>query len=168
MIEIERKFLVESVFPLTNLEKVSILDIRQGYLSDVPERTVRVRTDGTKGFITIKGKGNDSGTTRLEIETEIPLIEASALIDNLCLPGIISKTRIVTEYKGHTWEIDVFSGKNLGLMIAEIELQSEGEVFEVPPWVGKEVTGNKKYYNSSLRWVIILKNIPLKKGIRYM
>ena len=147
MEEIERKFLVES----TDFIKESTVNNRivQGYLNSNPERTVRVRIKGNKGFLTIKGKGNENGTTRFEWEKEISLSEAEALLQ-LCESGIIDKIRYEIPLGKHTFEVDVFSGENQGLIIAEVELSSENEVFEHPNWLGKEVTGDKKYYNSYL------------------
>ena len=147
MEEIERKFLVES----TDFIKESTVNNRivQGYLNSNPERTVRVRIKGNKGFLTIKGKGNENGTTRFEWEKEIALSEAEALLQ-LCESGIIDKIRYEIPLGKHTFEVDVFSGENQGLIIAEVELTSENEFFEQPNWLGKEVTGDKKYYNSHL------------------
>ena len=147
MEEIERKFLVES----TDFIKESTVNNRivQGYLNSNPERTVRVRIKGNKGFLTIKGKGNESGTTRFEWEKEIALSEAEALLQ-LCESGIIDKIRYEIPIGKHTFEVDVFSDENQGLIIAEVELSSENEFFEQPNWLGKEVTGDKKYYNSYL------------------
>lgn len=147
MEEIERKFLVES----TDFIKESTINNRivQGYLNSNPERTVRVRIKGNKGYLTIKGKGNESGTSRFEWEKEITLFEAEALLQ-LCESGIIDKIRYEIPLGKHTFEVDVFSGENQGLIIAEVELSSENEIFEQPKWLGKEVTGDKKYYNSYL------------------
>ena len=147
MEEIERKFLVES----TDFIKESTVNNRivQGYLNSNPERTVRVRIKGNKGFLTIKGKGNENGTTRFEWEKEISLSEAEALLQ-LCESGIIDKIRYEIPLGKHTFEVDVFSDENQGLIIAEVELTSENEFFEQPNWLGKEVTGDKKYYNSHL------------------
>ena len=147
MEEIERKFLVES----TDFIKESTINNRivQGYLNSNPERTVRVRIKGNKGFLTIKGKGNENGTTRFEWEKEISLSEAEALLQ-LCESGIIDKIRYEIPLGKHTFEVDVFSGENQGLIIAEVELTFENEFFEQPNWLGKEVTGDKKYYNSHL------------------
>lgn len=147
MEEIERKFLVES----TDFIKESTVNNRivQGYLNSNPERTVRVRIKGNKGFLTIKGKGNENGTTRFEWEKEISLSEAEALLQ-LCESGIIDKIRYEIPLGKHTFEVDIFSGENQGLIIAEVELTFENEFFEQPNWLGKEVTGDKKYYNSHL------------------
>lgn len=147
MIEIERKFLVNSNVFLNQFKAKN--RIVQGYLSSVPERTVRVRIKGKKGFLTIKGKGNESGLSRMEWEKEIDLQEAEMLMQ-ICESGVIDKTRYEVEIGNHIIEVDVFEGENKGLIIAEIELQSENESFEKPDWLGKEVTGNDKYYNAYL------------------
>jgi len=144
-LEIERKFLVISdVFKKKAHTKTRIT---QGYLSTDPERTVRIRIKGEKGYLTIKGKSNDSGTTRVEVEEEIAFAKAETLL-KLCLPGIIDKTRYEVIIGNHTWEIDEFHRTNTGLLLAEIELSNEHELFTKPSWVGEEVTGDKKYYNS--------------------
>ena len=145
--EIERKFLIAGEF---RSEKVKSFRIIQGYLSSIPERTVRVRIKDNRGFITVKGPGNDSGTTRFAWEKEIPLAEAEELL-KICEPGIIDKTRYEIRHGNHLFEIDVFSGDNAGLVIAEVELASENEYFEMPAWLGKEITGDRKYYNSALK-----------------
>jgi adenylate cyclase len=147
MIEIERKFLVlNNDFIALAVAKNRIV---QGYLNSNPERTVRVRIKANKGFLTIKGKGNDSGTTRLEWETEIPLAEAEKLL-SICENGVIDKIRYEIPSGKHTYEVDVFAGENNGLIIAEIELSAENESFEKPNWLGQEVTGDNKYYNAYL------------------
>lgn len=147
MEEIERKFLLNS----TEFIQESSLQNRivQGYLNSDPSRTVRVRIKGKKGFLTIKGKGNASGTTRFEWEKEIAVAEAELLLE-LCEKGIIDKIRYEIPAGKHTFEVDVFSGENQGLIIAEVELSSENEFFEKPHWLGMEVTGDKRYYNSYL------------------
>ncbi len=147
MLEIERKFLVTSAAFKEVAQKAT--RITQGYLSTDPERTVRVRIKGEKGFLTIKGKSNDSGTTRVEVEEEIAVDKAQTLL-SLCLPGVIDKTRYEYTVGNHTWEIDEFYGENEGLTIAEIELNAEEEDFTTPEWIGSEVTGDNKYYNSQL------------------
>lgn len=146
--EIEKKFLVKGDF---RDEAFKAVHITQGYLSRVPERVVRIRIKDQKGFITIKGKNNASGATRFEWEKEITLNEARHLLE-LCEPGVIDKTRyLINNTDGkHTWEVDVFHGANEGLVIAEIELDDENEPFDKPEWLGKEVTGNQRYYNSNL------------------
>jgi adenylate cyclase len=145
--EIERKFLVKGDFkPFITRET----RITQGYLSSVPERTVRVRIKGDKGFITIKGIGSASGASRYEWEKEIPTEEVNELLE-ICEPGVIDKTRfIVPESSGLKFEVDEFYGENEGLTVAEIELPSEEHPFEKPEWLGEEVTGDARYYNSML------------------
>ena len=144
--EIERKFLVKGDFKPFVTKETRII---QGYLSSVPERTVRVRTKGEKGFLTIKGIGNESGASRFEWETEIPTDEAKSLLA-ICEPGVIDKTRFLVTVGKHTYEVDEFYGENDGLTVAEIELESEDEAFDRPEWLGEEVTGDVKYYNSML------------------
>lgn len=147
MNEIERKFLVTSTEFLSESKKSN--RIVQGYLNSNPERTVRIRIKGTKGFITIKGKGNESGTTRFEWEKEIEVTEAEQLL-LLCEDGVIDKVRHEIPFGKHLYEVDVFEGDNKGLIIAEIELEDENESFEKPNWLGEEVTGDDRYYNASL------------------
>ncbi len=147
MIEIERKFLVTSSSFIK--ESFSNHEISQGYLNTNPERTVRVRIKGTKGYLTIKGVGNETGISRFEWEKEINVDEAKLLL-NLCEKGIISKIRYNILIGDHTFEVDVFYGENQGLIIAEIELESENEFFEKPIWLGKEVTNDERYYNAYL------------------
>ena len=147
MIEIERKFLVANTDFITLATSKN--KIVQGYLNSDPERTVRIRIKGNKGFLTIKGKGNESGTTRLEWETEITLTDAEQLL-TLCEKGVIDKIRYEIPVENHIYEVDVFYGDNNGLIIAEIELQSETDIFNKPDWLGIEVTGDEKYYNAYL------------------
>ncbi|WP_026836761.1 CYTH domain-containing protein [Gillisia sp. JM1] len=147
MIEIERKFLVTSDKYKTEAFKSS--EIKQGYLNSHPERTTRIRIQDKKAFITIKGKSSESGLSRFEWEKEIPVEEALELL-KLCEPGAIEKVRYLVKSKEFTFEIDEFSGSNQGLVIAEIELLSEEDIFEKPNWLGEEVTGNNNYYNSQL------------------
>lgn len=147
MIEIERKFLVTS--EAFKKEAFTQSRIAQGYLSSVPERTVRVRIKGDKGFLTIKGPSNESGLSRFEWEKEIPIDEAAALL-KLCEKGVIDKTRFEVKIGNHIFEIDAFYGENEGLIMAEIELKSETETFEKPNWLGQEVTNDNRYYNSYL------------------
>ena len=147
MIEIERKFLVKSNEYKTEAFKSSV--IKQGYLNSHPERTTRIRILDKQAFITIKGKSSDSGLSRFEWEKEIPLDEALELL-KLCEPGAIEKVRYLVKSKEFTFEIDEFFGKNEGLVIAEIELFSEEDTFEKPDWLGEEVTGENRYYNSQL------------------
>ncbi len=144
--EIERKFLVKGDFKPDAFKSTRI---SQGYLSSVPERTVRVRIKGNQGFLTIKGKGNHSGISRYEWEKEIPVKEAEELLQ-LCEPGIIDKTRYLVKSGNHTFEVDEFHGENEGLILAEIELETENESFVKPSWIAEEVTGDAKYYNAVL------------------
>lgn len=147
MIEIERKFLIQNrTFETLAISKNTIT---QGYLNSDSNRTVRVRLKDAKGYLTIKGKSNATGTSRFEWEKEIDVQEAKALL-LLCEDHIISKTRYVVPYENHLFEVDVFHGKNEGLLLAEIELQDEDEAFEKPSWLGTEVTGKMEYYNSYL------------------
>lgn len=145
MIEIERKFLVISLDFIA--ESFAQHAIAQGYLNSDPERTVRIRIKGEKGYITIKGSGNETGTSRMEWEKEISLEEAKSLL-KLCEQGVIEKTRYEVKSGKHTIEIDVFHGENEGLIMAEVELEDENEAILKPNWLGKEVTGDKRYYNS--------------------
>ena len=145
--EIERKFLV--VGEEYKAEAYNSTHIVQGYISRSPGRTVRVRVRGDKAFLTIKGGGSASGMSRLEWEKEISVEDALQLM-LLCEPGIIDKTRWLVKAGDHTFEVDEFFGDNEGLVIAEVELGSEEETFERPSWLGKEVTGDRRYYNSSL------------------
>jgi adenylate cyclase len=144
--ETERKFLVECDYRGDVTESSRIV---QGYLSSVAERTVRVRIRGERGYLTIKGVGNDSGLSRYEWEREIPLAEAEELLP-LCEPGLIDKTRHLVPVGDHVYEVDEFHGENAGLVVAEIELAGEAETFEKPAWLGREVTGEVAYYNAML------------------
>lgn len=146
-LEIEKKFLVSPDIDIDSLGEA--VEITQGYLSSVKERTVRVRIKGDKGFLTIKGISNTSGTTRYEFEKEISLKEAKELL-TICEQPILSKTRTDVKVGNHTFEVDRFLLQNEGLIVAEIELKSEDEEFEKPTWLGDEVTGDLKYYNSKL------------------
>ena len=149
LIEIERKFLVTGDFkPLA----VNSSHIAQGYIASGNGRTVRVRIRDDKGFLTIKGPSNQAGLARFEWEKEIPLDEAEALM-SICEPGIIEKTRwlVPADDGRHTWEVDVFEGDNEGLVMAEIELRSEDDTFKKPHFIGKEVTGDRRFYNSHMR-----------------
>ena len=142
--EIERKFLV-------NRELWSPVEegtrIAQGYLSTDPKRTVRVRVKGKRGYLTVKGK--NQGISRQEFEYEVPRWDAEGMLA-LCEPPIIEKKRYREEIAGHLWEVDVFEGENEGLILAEIELFHEEEEFEPPKWLGEEVSGDSRYYNSNL------------------
>ena len=147
MIEIERKFLVASnAFKSDALRKNNIA---QGYLSAYTERTVRVRIKDEKGYLTIKGESNETGLSRFEWEKEISVEEAKQLL-LLCEKGVIEKIRYEIQVGEHLFEVDEFLGENEGLVIAEVELQSESEIFEKPSWLGIEVTQDHRYYNSYL------------------
>ena len=145
--EIERKFLVKDD-SYRQLAKSSSR-ICQGYICSARGRTVRVRIRGEKGYLTIKGPSDAAGIGRYEWEKEIPLAEAEELM-RLCEPGRIDKTRYLVEAGQHTWEVDEFYGENQGLVVAEVELSSKDETVEPPAFVGEEVTGQVKYYNSFL------------------
>lgn len=145
MIEIERKYLVTSL--AFKNEYYTKNEIAQGYLSSNPERTVRVRIKGNKGYLTIKGRGNESGASRFEWEKEIELNEAKQLL-KLCEKGVIEKTRYEVKSGNHIIEVDEFHGDNNGLIIAEIELENENDSIEKPHWLGNEVTNDERYYNS--------------------
>ncbi|MFD2726551.1 CYTH domain-containing protein [Hyunsoonleella rubra] len=147
MIEIERKFLVNST--AYKNEAKSEIRLVQGFLNTHKERTVRVRLKGVQGFLTVKGKSTDDGLSRFEWETEISKSDAENLL-KLCEPTIIEKIRYEVELGTHIYEIDEFLGDNEGLIVAEIELDFENETFEKPKWLGAEVTGQIKYYNSQL------------------
>ncbi|WP_316824511.1 CYTH domain-containing protein [Pedobacter miscanthi] len=144
--EIERKFLIDQQ-KWDNLNKPEGKLFRQGYLLTDKDKTIRVRATESKGFLTIKGK--TIGATRMEFEYEIPLPEATELLDNFAISEL-SKTRYEITMGGKLWEVDVFSGENEGLIVAEIELESEDENFDLPDWVSNEVTEEEKYYNSNL------------------
>ena len=142
--EIERKFLVSSDAWRASVHEA--LRIRQGYLSTETNRTVRVRTWGDSGFLTIKGRR--SGISRAEFEYEVPLDDARQMLE-LC-PVVLDKTRHLVNLGGHTWEIDEFHGDNDGLIVAELELSSEDEAFERPEWIDAEVSEDSRYTNSAL------------------
>lgn len=145
-IEIERKYLVKGDFKKFAVKNYKIA---QGFLSSIPERTVRIRINEEKGYITVKGISNNSGTSRFEWEKEISLEEAHSLL-KICEPSIIEKIRYIIPVNELFFEVDEFLGENSGLVIAEIELPFEEFNFEKPSWLGKEVTGDVKYYNSVL------------------
>jgi len=147
MIEIERKFLVTSdAYKEASFKSTRII---QGYLNTDKERTVRVRLKGDIGFITVKGLSKNNGLSRFEWEKEITKEEAKALL-KISEPGIIDKTRYEITVGNHIFEVDEFYGDNEGLVIAEVELENENEIVKKPDWLGEEVTGNKKYYNSQI------------------
>jgi adenylate cyclase len=143
--EIERKFLI-------NQDALGALDngtsIKQGYISTKDKTVVRVRVSGNQAYLTLKGE--ITGVTRSEFEYEIPVTDAEQIITELCNGPVVEKTRYLVTHCDHTWEVDIFHGENDGLVIAEIELGSEREIFEIPDWVISEVSGETKYYNSSL------------------
>ncbi|AIM60028.1 adenylate cyclase [Cellulophaga lytica] len=147
MVEIERKFLVKS--DAFKAESIAEKRIVQGFLNTDPERTVRVRIKGDDGFLTIKGKSNSTGTSRFEWEKQIPVKEAEALL-KLCEEGVIDKIRYNVTVANHLYEVDEFFSDNQGLIVAEVELKDEDEEFVKPNWLGEEVTGDIKYYNSQL------------------
>jgi CYTH domain-containing protein len=144
-IEIERKFLVVSE---GWRHGVTGTLFRQGYLCTDPERTVRVRLAGDRGTLTIKGK--TEGISRAEFEYPIPAAEVADMLDRLCLRPLIEKKRYRLEHAGRVWEIDEFFGDNEGLILAEVELESEEALLELPPWIGREVSDDPRYYNASL------------------
>ncbi|MGY0391095.1 CYTH domain-containing protein [Bizionia sp. KMM 8389] len=147
MIEIERKFLVNSQdFKAESAKEIRII---QGFLNTHKARTVRVRIKGELGFITVKGVSTNDGLSRFEWEKEIPKTDAQDLLE-LCEPGVIDKIRYEIPYGNHIFEVDEFFGDNEGLVVAEVELQHHTEVYKKPNWLGVEVTGDTKYYNSQL------------------
>lgn len=148
MQEIERKYLVKNNSFIKDTKKV--VDITQGYLSVVPERTVRVRKSQYGCFLTIKGISSDDGLSRYEFEKRISMNEADELLLLCDKKHVLEKTRHYAEYKDNVWEIDVFKGLNIPLTVAEIELKDTNQEFEKPEWVGDEVTGNKDYYNTNI------------------
>ena len=145
-IEIERKYLIKKDLWAT-IEKGKGIYYKQGYLLTDPNKTIRVRISDTNAFLTIKG--SSKGASRPEFEYEIPLKDAQELLDSFSISSI-SKIRYEVEYAGKIWEVDEFLEDNQGLIVAEIELESETERFKVPEWIGKEVTEDIKYYNSNL------------------
>lgn len=144
-LEIEHKYLVTN--KLYKEMAFKCVEIRQGYLNRMPERTVRVRTRDEQGFITVKGK--NKGEVRHEFEYEIPYKDAYAML-KMCESPILEKSRYLVNYDGLTWEIDEYHGARSGLVVAEIELPSEGYEYKKPPFAGENVTGNPAYYNSNL------------------
>jgi len=147
-LEIERKFLV--LDDSYKHEAFSKSHIQQGYICSERGRTVRIRIRNERAYITIKGPSLNGGLSRYEFEQEIPLDDARKLL-TLCDPGIIDKTRWLVKAGNHTFEVDEFAGDNEGLTVAEVELASEDEAFEKPAFIGQEVTGDRRYYNSQLR-----------------
>lgn len=145
-IEIERKFLTKPNTPWQDLAEGVIY--KQGYLSREHGSTVRVRIAGDSAFLTIKGQ--TQGISRREFEYSIPIADAQIMLDEQCQKPLIEKTRYKIPVEGHVWEVDVFAGDNDGLVVAEIELNSEDETFTKPDWLGAEVSGDPRYYNSNL------------------
>lgn len=145
-VEIEHKYLVIN----DSYKKLSIkkIEIRQGYLNRNPDRTVRVRTYGKKGYLTVKGR--NQGCQRLEFEYEIPFEEACEILE-LAENGIVEKTRFIVPFEGHTWEIDEFHGNLQGVVLAEVELPEMDIVYKKPPFIGADITGDPSYYNSNLK-----------------
>jgi len=146
-VEIERKFLVNRASLVLPDNGVSI---KQGYLplASGTKTVVRVRIKGERAYLTVKGA--NTGASRAEFEYPIPLADADEMLATLCDKPLVEKTRYELMVEGHRWELDVFTGDNAGLLVAEIELSAETESFVLPPWVGEEVTGEPRYYNSSL------------------
>ena len=144
--EIERKFLVSGEFKSQAFAQDRII---QGYICSAQGRTVRVRIRDNRGYLTIKGASNVSGTSRYEWEQELPLAEAEELM-KLCEPCVIDKTRYLVRCGKHVFEVDEFYGDNDGLVVAEVELTSEDEAFDKPSFIAEEVTGDRRYYNSQL------------------
>jgi CYTH domain-containing protein len=143
--EIERKFLLKG----DGWRELASGEVyRQGYLSTLKERTVRVRITGSKAYLTIKGPV--TGATRLEYEYEIPLEDAEEMLDKLCEDPLIEKTRYKIEFGGLLWEVDEFGGENEGLFLAEVELSDENQEIELPEWIGEEITGDPRYLNANL------------------
>ena len=143
--EIERKYLINND---SWREGTSGTTYRQGYLSTVKERTVRVRTINEKGFLTIKGI--TIGASRVEFEYEIPSKDANEMLDDMCEKPIIEKSRYKISHAGLTWEVDEFAGVNQGLIVAEVELESEDQAIDMPPWAGEEVSDDPRYFNANL------------------
>ena len=144
--EVERKYLVEGDF---SQDVVSSIRMVQGYICDLPGRTVRVRIAGDRGWLTIKGGSHDGGVSRFEWEKEISLEEARGLME-LTVGRKIEKIRYLADYQGQNFEVDVFEGENKGLVVAELELPSPDTPVKRPSWLGREVTGDRRYYNSQL------------------
>jgi len=147
-LEIERKFLVHPAAWAKARAGVAGSLLRQGYLSSHPERIVRVRIDGNSAVVTIKGR--TVGLTRAEWEYPVPPADAAAMLDALCEKPLIEKTRYRIPHAGMTWEVDEFHGENAGLVVAEIELESEDQAFDKPAWVADEVTDDPRYLNANL------------------
>jgi len=145
-IEIERKFLLKD--DSWQKEAKELLVLRQGYIKNSVEKVVRIRTSNKRGFITVKGRTHN--LSRLEYEYEIPFSDAEEMLDYLCEKPLIEKNRFMIHHRGCNWSVDKFLGSNLGLVVAEIELEKEEQPFEPPPWIGQEVTWDPRYFNSNL------------------
>lgn len=144
--EIEHKYLVIN----DDFRKMATgkLEIRQGYLNRNPDRTVRVRTLGNNGYLTVKSRNH--GAKRLEFEYQIPFNDAQEIL-NLAEPGIVEKTRWIVPFDGLVWEVDEFHGSQSGVVVAEVEIPEDGVAYEKPPFVGQDITGDPSYYNSNLK-----------------
>jgi len=145
-VEIEHKFLLKS--DAWREAAYAVKRLRQGYLNNEKRCSVRVRSDGERGWLNVKSA--TIGAWRQEFEYEIPLADAEQMLDTLCLKPLIEKSRHHVDVGGHVWEIDVFEGDNAGLVVAEVELGQADEVFQMPDWAGEEVTHDVRYYNTSL------------------
>jgi CYTH domain-containing protein len=146
-LEIERKFLVKDMSWKQGQDGVFY---KQGYFPCSCGPTVRIRIAGDKGFITVKTKSNKKGDARSEYEYSIPLEEAREMLESICEQPCIEKVRYIRDYHGIKWEVDEFLGENFGLVMAEVELESTTQQIQLPPWAGKEVTGDKRFYNAFL------------------
>ncbi len=144
--EIERKFLVRR--EVWHADPASGVRYRQGYLASFPSPVVRVRVAGDRGYLTVKGRA--SGITRSEFEYQIPLADAQAMLETLCATPLIEKVRYRVPYAGRTWEVDEFAGANAGLLLAEVELPAADAPVELPPWAGREVSDDPRYFNANL------------------
>jgi adenylate cyclase len=144
--EIERKFLVSD--DSWRAESINSIDIVQGYLANTERGSIRVRVSGNEANLNIKSM--TLGVTRSEYDYAIPAGEARAMLRDLCMKPLIEKTRHYVRHNGHTWEIDEFYGDNAGLVVAELELEHQDEAFDPPPWLGREVSDDPRYYNVSL------------------
>ena len=144
-LEIERKFLLKTTEPLQGLTGVVI---RQGYLSDTSQANLRVRIKAERAYLTVKSKA--VGLVRKEFEYEIPVQDAEEMLLQFCQKPLIEKTRYKLDYAGYTWEIDVFVGENAGLVLAEVELATAKDTLELPDWIAREVTQDKRFYNAYL------------------
>jgi len=144
--EIERKFLVRR--DAWHADPAAGVRYRQGYLSTAPSRVVRVRVAGDRALLTVKGRS--VGIARAEFEYPIPIADANAMLDTLCMTPLIDKVRYRVAYAGRTWEVDAFEGENAGLLLAEVELPAVDAPVELPPWAGREVSDDPRYFNANL------------------